>query len=293
MINIFSKLKNELSVFKTGSGNSFAGQVGYDPFWALVQKEVTDHVRSWRFIILLGIIVLTCVGSVYSAFSGMDKLTDEETKYFFLNLFTKSDGTLPSFFVFIGFLGPLMGISLGFDAVNSEHNRGTLSRLLAQPIPRDFIINAKFIAGIFVVGGMFFALSFLIIGSGLFVVGIPPTAEEFLRIMAYTLMSVVYVAFWLNLSVLFSVKFRQPATSALSGIAVWLFFSVFYPLIVNMITKGLKPSEYASAKAVYLYQKLQFGLNQIIPNELFNEITSTLLRPTVRGVGPLTMDQVE
>lgn len=30
----------------------------------------------------------------------------------------------PSFTLFINFLGPLLGIALGFDAVNSEQNKG-------------------------------------------------------------------------------------------------------------------------------------------------------------------------
>lgn len=32
------------------------------PFWVIVNKEIRDHVRSWRFIILLAIITLTCLG---------------------------------------------------------------------------------------------------------------------------------------------------------------------------------------------------------------------------------------
>src|SRR3546814_4996562 len=32
------------------------------PFWVIVSKEISDHVRSWRFIILLGLIALTCLG---------------------------------------------------------------------------------------------------------------------------------------------------------------------------------------------------------------------------------------
>ena len=38
--------------------------------------------------------------------------------------------------------------SFGLDAVNSERAQGTLSRLLAQPIHRDDVINGKFAAGI-------------------------------------------------------------------------------------------------------------------------------------------------
>lgn len=265
------------------------------PFRVIVQKEVSDHVKSWRFIILIAIIVLTCLGSMYTALTNIRdavKTNDPEGAFFFLKLFTVSDGTLPSFFVFISFLGPLLGIGLGFDAINSEQNKGTLSRVLSQPIHRDYFINAKFLAALKVVGIMIFALTYLVMGVGLITTGLGPTVEEFLRINLFILLSIIYIAFWLNLSVFFSVRFRQPATSALSGIAIWLFFTVFYPLIVNLISKVLEPSQYASGRVVFLYQKFIFLLNQIMPNELFSEASTTLLMPSVRSLGPLTMEQV-
>jgi ABC-2 type transport system permease protein len=265
------------------------------PFRVILNKEISDHVRSWRFIILIAIIVLTCLGSMYTAFTNFGsvvKSNDPEGAFFFLKLFTISDGTLPSFFVFIGFLGPLLGISLGFDAINSEQNNGTLSRVLSQPIYRDYLINAKFLAALIVIGIMFFALGFLVMGLGLVTIGIPPTAEEFLRIIFFIILSIIYVAFWLNLAILFSVLFRQPATSALSAIAVWLFFSVFYSMIVNLIVKAFTPSKLAAAHQIIRFEELKIILLRIMPNQLFSDATTTLLMPSVRSLGPLTMEQV-
>jgi len=287
--DIKSNFKN---FFKPGKKSSSKT----NPFRAMVLKEAGDHIRSWRVIILIGIIALTCTASLYTALSGMAEAAKpggSDDAFFFLKLFTLSDGTLPAYFVFIGFLGPLLGISLGFDAVNSEQSRGTLSRLLAQPIPRDYVINSKFIAALLVIAVLFYALSFLVIGAGLIALGIPPTPEEFWRIMFFTLLSIIYVALWLNLSVYFSVRFKQPATSALAGIAVWLFFTVFYPLIVNMVTKAVAPSQYAPLRVLYLYEKFKFTIMQVMPNELFSQATSTLLMPSVRNLGPLTMEQVQ
>src|SRR5512145_790085 len=82
------------------------------PFRVIVSKEITDHVKSWRFIILIGIIGLTCFGSMYTALSNIEnavRTNDPAGTFFFLKLFTLSDGSLPAFFVFIGFLGPLLG----------------------------------------------------------------------------------------------------------------------------------------------------------------------------------------
>lgn len=41
------------------------------PFWVIVRKEVADHVRSWKFIILIAIIALTCMGSLYTALTNI------------------------------------------------------------------------------------------------------------------------------------------------------------------------------------------------------------------------------
>jgi ABC-2 type transport system permease protein len=265
------------------------------PFKVILDKEISDHVRSWRFIILITIIALTCIGSMYTALTNIGnavKPNDPEGTFFFLKLFTLSDGTLPSFLVFISFLGPLLGIALGFDAINSEQNHGTISRVLSQPIYRDYLLNAKFLAALIVISVMFFALGFLVMGLGLITIGIPPTAEEFIRIVFFIILSIVHVAFWLNLSILFSVQFRQPATSALSGIAVWLFFSVFYGMIVSLITKPFTPSELASPLQIIRFEEFKLMLLRIMPNQLFNEATTTLLMPSVRTLGPLTMEQV-
>jgi ABC-2 type transport system permease protein len=265
------------------------------PFRVLVNKEISDHVRSWRFIILLAIIGLTCLGSVYTALTniaGAIKPGDPENSFFFLKLFTVSDGTMPSFFVFISFLGPLLGISLGFDAINSEHNNGTLSRILSQPIHRDYLINAKFSAALIVITVMFFSLAFLVMGAGLIMTGIPLTSEEFMRIVFFIVLSIIYVAFWLNLSILFSVRFRQPATSALAGIAVWLFFTVFYTIIVNLIAKAMVPSETATTQQILSYNELILNLLRIVPSQLFSDATTTLLDPTFRSLAPLTMEQI-
>ncbi|MGV8095091.1 MAG: ABC transporter permease [Mangrovibacterium sp.] len=266
------------------------------PFWVMVTKEVSDHVSSWRFIILIAIIALTCLGSMYTSLAQFGKATkggDAEGAFFFLRLFTISDGTLPSFTVFVSFLGPLLGISLGFDAINSEHNRGTLSRILSQPIFRDYIINAKFVASLIVVSSLFLVLGLMVIGSGLIAIGIPPTPDELMRIIFFLLISIVYVGFWLNLSIFFSVKFRQAATSALAGIAIWLFFSIFYNMIIELLARGMAPKGMLSEQQVVVYQNFILNLMRFNPSHLFSEATTTLLMPSVRSLGALTMEQME
>ena len=289
------------SIIKTGSSLIFKNikkkseNVALNPFWVIVSKEISDTVKSWRFIIMLSIISLTCLGSLYTALSGFTEVVntgDPEDTFFFVKLFTISDGSLPPYIVFISFLGPLLGISLGFDSINSEQNKGTLSRILSQPIYRDYVLNAKFVAALIVLSVLIFSLAFLVLGFGLIFIGIPPSPEEFLRIITFSIVSIVYIAFWLNLSILFSVKFKQASTSALAGISIWLFFSVFYNMIVNLISKGIAPARFVSENQVVYFQKIIQNIMRFNPGQLFDDTTTTLLVPSVRSLGPLTMEQM-
>ncbi|HET7656938.1 MAG TPA: ABC transporter permease subunit [Bacillales bacterium] len=268
----------------------------------IVQKEMGDHITSWRYIILLAIIALTCLASLYTASQtirdAVDQANDKsnlEGLFLFLKLFTVSgDSGLPSFVWFVTFLGPLLGIALGFDAINSERSKGTLSRMMSQPVPRDYVINAKFVAALAVISVLFFALGFLVMGFGIYIYGIPPSFESFLRVIFFIILTIIYVAFWLNLSILFSVRFRQAATSALSSIAVWLFFTVFYQMIIRLVSQATAPGQQSvkTINALMNHQHLIFFLGRLSPSQLFNDGTTTLLTPSVRSLGPLMRQQV-
>ena len=54
----------------------------------------------------------------------------------------------------------------------------------------------------------------------------------------------------------------------------------------------LSPSAWASDYQVIAYQRFMLNLLRFAPSELFNEATMTFLMPSVRSLGPLTMEQV-
>ncbi|HYW35545.1 MAG TPA: ABC transporter permease subunit [Balneolaceae bacterium] len=259
----------------------------YSSFWIMVQKEITDQVKSWRFFILVALILLTTAGSIYTVIAVIQAHPAQisaNTTFLYLKLFTKSSNSLPPFITFIGFLGPLVGIGLGFDAINSERNNGTLSRIIAQPIPRDYFINSKFVGALVVIFAMIFSLGFLVLGLGIFYIGFPPTFGEFLRIFVFLIFNCIYIAFWLNLGITFSTLFQQSSTSALSSLAVWLFFTVFYTMLIRFIANA-----FYSKRAAHV---LTLMLSRFSPAYLFHELTTILLSPSVRSLGALSFQQV-
>ncbi len=143
--------------------------------FTIYRKEMEDHFSSMRFLLITALIVM--VGVIIASMVGMGM--QEELKgmakpnFVFLLLFT-STGKLFSFVQFIGFFGPLIGIILGFDAINRERTGRTLSKLVAQPIYRDAIINGKFLAGVTMIAIVMMSLVLIISGLGIRLVGVVP-----------------------------------------------------------------------------------------------------------------------
>ncbi|HHV79599.1 MAG TPA: ABC transporter permease subunit [Firmicutes bacterium] len=263
---------------------------------AVTHKELADHLGGKRLLILLGLVAVTGLSAVYVAASTIRESAMEavETGFVFLLLFSTSGGSLPSFLSFLGFLGPLLGLALGFDSVNGEQTRGTLSRILSQPIHRDSVINGKFLAALCAVSLALVALTLLISGLGIELIGIPPSSEEILRVVCFALLTIVYVAFWLSVSIMFSIVFRQAATSALAGMATWLFFTVFATLLAGLVADAVVPlpSE-PTALELMRHQRIEMALSRLSPTTLYYEATSTLLSPHTRALGPISVEQLE
>lgn len=266
------------------------------PFRVMVRKEVGDHIRSWRFIVMLILIVFIFLGTLSVSLSHIKQavanIQDPDRLYVYLKLLTISDGTLPTFHTFISFLGPLLGIALGFDAVNAEYNNGTLIRLMAQPVYRDNLLLAKFCGALIVVGVLFLSLAALMVGTGMILTGVPVEPVEMLRILGFVLISIVYVGFWLSLSIWLSVRFRNAATSALTAIGIWLFFTVFYQIVVNLFITAIVPKGYMQPEELMSYQNLMLSLLRLAPSQLYTDAATTLLMPSLRSLGPLSMEKM-
>lgn len=261
----------------------------------LYRKEIFDNLRSKRFVLILLLIGIIGFASIYSAGIGIREVVNKENNNFiFLRLFTSSSDSIPSFVSFISFLGPLIGLSLGFDAINGERTRGTLSRLLAQPIYRDAVINGKFLSGISILAMMVLSLGLAVAGLGIILLGIPPTFEEIGRLIVYLIITILYIGIWYAISLMFSLIFRQSATSALAGIALWLFLSIFVVLIIGIIVNELYPiDDYATINTVLKHQSLKQNLERISPLTIYNEAMTTILNPGVRTTGLIMTSQLE
>jgi ABC-2 type transport system permease protein len=250
-------------------------------------KELSDHLTSIRMRVLEWLVVLIAVASVYGAIQQVKDVSAQDP-FLFLRLFTTSRDPLPSFVSFLSFLVPLMAIGLGFDAVNGEHNRRTLSRVLSQPIYRDALLFGKFLAGLATLTISLIALWLLVIGLGLLTLGVPPGGEEMARLLAFLIVTIAYAGVWLSLAMLFSILFRSAATAALVTLGLWLFLTVIWPALASAAAQAFISPEAQET----LLTTSQF-LARLSPSTLFGECVLAILHPGTRSLGPIYLSQLQ
>lgn len=257
-------------------------------------KELTDHLSSARMRILAFLVLLTGIGAVYTAIQDIRSVSGE-APYLFLLLFTHARDPMPSFIALLGFLIPVIAIGLGFDSVNTEFTRRTMSRLLAQPIYRDALLLGKFLAGLATISIGLTALWLLILGLGLLLLGIPPSGEEVARGVMFLVVAIAYAGTWLAVALLFSVIFRSPATSALCALGVWLLLSVLWPIIAPFAAQAIAPQDPVAAMfGIPSVAQMQWeqAISRLSPNTLFAEATLAVMHPATRALGPVFQSQL-
>lgn len=260
--------------------------------WMVVaRKEFADHLGSARFYVLLFVLGIAAIIPMYFTADAIrdaaGNLTDRSS--LFLSLFayapTPSDTgfQIPASADFVRLVGPLLGVAFAFDAINSERARGTLPRLMSQPIFRDDVINGKFAAALAMIGVVLVLIVGVITAFGVIRLGIVPTAEELLRLTVWLIVTFLYIAIWVAFGVLLSVLTRSAATSALIGFGLWVVVTLFGGFITGFIGGIVAPGtgtpdQQAAAAA------LQQTITRLNPSTLYFEATTALLNPQVAAV---------
>jgi ABC-2 type transport system permease protein len=251
--------------------------------YAIFRKELSDHFTSYRFVILFALIAMVSFITSYMAGvhlrEGLEGVA--KPKFVFLMLFN-TPGALFSMVQFVAFFGPLIGLVLGFDAINRERAHGTLIKLISQPIYRDAVINGKFLAGVATITIMLVSIVLVVAGFGLNIVGVVPGMEEVWRLFVYLIISIFYISFWLGLAILFSICFKSIATSALASIALWIFLSFFVSLGAEILANTMAPiedKENLNPEMVMENAQIKERVELFSPMVLYSDASATIVNP--------------
>lgn len=251
----------------------------------ICRKELADHLGSRRYIVLFALILVL---STLSAYQGTEYIKSNPNAGF-MAIFSGARFGF-SFTYLMVFFGPIIGLALGFDAINKERTSGTLSVLLCQPIYRDSIINGKFLGGTVALSLLAACTIGIMCGVAMPILGFGPGFNDALRIVLFALLTIVYLTFWLALGLLFSTVTKKTSTSILLSISTWLFCSIVITIIAALIANFIVPIQMPGgtfnpgAQQTSEYRELmqrratiQMNIQRISPAYLYNEAGSSIL----------------
>jgi ABC-2 type transport system permease protein len=222
----------------------------------ICRKELSDHLGSKRYLLLFALIVTL---SIASAYQGAQFIKNNPASSF-VDIFAGAQNSSFSFIYLMVIFGPIIGLALGFDAINRERTRGSLSVLLSQPIFRDSILNGKFIAGVAALSLLTVSTVGILTGVAIPILGFGPAGEEIVRICVFTLFTILYLSIWLALGLLFSIMSKNTTTSILMSISTWLLFSIIITIAASFIANIAAPIEMPTG-----FQAVTIPGNQTFP----------------------------
>lgn len=255
----------------------------------IFRKEMAENLSSKRFTITFILLFLSGASTAYLGAQELAKigLSGFENQELFLVLFSGAASPIPSLVYFMGVFASILGIALGFDAINREMNSGSMIRLLSNPIYRDSVIIGKLAAGLLTIAFMISCIIGVIVGLDILLAGFGPSPDSALRIFYFTLVAILYSGVWFTIALFFSIIFRRIATSALASLASWIFLNFFIYMIAEAVAQLVVPlSTYPSLEQLIAREELYLLVNRISPGVIFTEVANVLLNPRVRTIGP-------
>ena len=268
---------------------------------AVFLKEYADHLGSVRMRVLEWLFVLSGILIVvYTIIAVRGAVARDDFLFLNLFLYQREGSAVPNLLGLLGIVVPLVAIGLGFDAINSEFNRRTMSRILAQPIYRDALLVGKFLAGLCTLSTGLIALWLIVVGAGLLTMGVTPSTTEIARGIAFLFVAIAFAGVWLAIAMLFSVIFRSTATSALCALGLWLLMTWIWPMLVEVLVPIFAtPDPRAAQFGLMSDSEVAWteGLSYVSPSALFSSaglavlntdpLTAAARNPTISLIGQI------
>lgn len=213
----------------------------------IAHKEFFDYLRSQRFLLILGILlVIAIIGTLngisdynasVSTYNNLQQTTPNEGGTLSLvdNYMKAKPSVLQVFFqmssLFI-VIGGILGIAMGFDLVTKEKESKSLKILLAHPVYRDQVINGKALGGI---AAILLALGIIMVVSLaiLLIFGIVPEVSELLPIMVYCFATFMFIFSFFTIALFMSTICEESGRSLVYTLIVFIAFGSFIPAIVT------------------------------------------------------------
>ena len=277
----------------------------------IAKKEFKDYLSSRQFWAIYLIFNLLILASAYQgAYDYKENVRKYEEELRRVEEMKSMDGEVPPALLrimvpkpnvlisftrmtsYIALIGALLAIIIGFNAISGEKDKGTLTILLSYPTFRDKIINGKFLGRVAI---LILACTFTLIAGIGITIGLTNaqiTYEEITRIVAFILVSSLYLSSFLVISIFLSIIFKENISSLVTCIILWvssvfllmpiskLIAIILYPLPKAIVWSNLSEVEkHAIEEATRNHFTLIDMISRVSPSYNYQKLGQFILNP--------------
>jgi len=214
--------------------------------FTVAQKEFTDQITGWRFLVILALFLAIALVGTYSGVGNYERDLDRYSQQL-AAMDNQNDGPagmMPakppvggiysSRFLTLVSCGGLLALALGFDLVSKEKESRSLKSLLSHPVYRDEIINGKALGGV--------ALLALVVGSVLaistallLVFSIVPAPGDLWMILTYAGVILLFLVTFFSIALALSTLCRESGSALLLSVVVFILLVFLAPYATTHI----------------------------------------------------------
>jgi ABC-2 type transport system permease protein len=267
----------------------------------IAKKEIRDVFRNKLFLaILLMLLILTVVSIVLGSWQVRISVDNYNNSVSFLKSLGKAElppmpnlnpiAASKGFVNYIGMVGALLAIVLGNTAITKEHRNGTLRLILTRGVFRDTFMNGKLLGNLIVLAGITILTEIITFVSLLAIGGVALTSGDIVRLLLFFLMSFLYMAFFMVLSMGVATISSKGSRALLITVIVWLVLSFVFPQIGdtmdmdNQIPGGFfssmgmtRDQEHQVLQQFRFYETIRNGIEEMSPIKHYERISFALL----------------
>ena len=209
--------------------------------FTIAQKEFFDHVRSRKFLLIFGILLVVAIVGMIGGITEYNKSLEDYNKD---QSATSSDGSrympekpsilgvFSSVATYLVFVGGILGIAMGFDLVSKEKESKSLKILLSHPVYRDEVINGKALGGIIALGCALGVVLFIALAT-LLIYGIVPDGNELVLIAVFGGVSFLLIFSYFAIALFMSTAMDESGAALIYTIIIFIVLSVLMPTLAN------------------------------------------------------------
>jgi ABC-type transport system involved in multi-copper enzyme maturation permease subunit len=199
-----------------------------------VRDIVTERKMALVYILMVLSVLVPTMGSVKSYFTHWVTTDQSPTLVNYVG-----GGVVAPLIIFLWpliHIAPILGIFLGFEAVNREWREGSLKVALSYPIYRDQVLLGKLLGGVFTLAVI--TASSLLLGLGALVgfTRIDVTLELCQRWGAVLMFALLYTSVYYFASAAFSIIFKTPEASMLASTILYFLTIHFQGYLNNLVS---------------------------------------------------------